>query len=131
MVYKSVDHGKLWSICFLQQHLIFLRKTKNQHSIFLVKQLLRVYYYYYSLLSFVHNELALFSSWFLRPYNFERETSTRSFFYFFPLFIPFYFSVSQGSGFCPYRGKVLSRVLHFIDRKRPSPCKQYLGQNGE
>ena len=81
MVYKSVDHGKLWSICFLQQHLIFLRKTKNQHSIFLVKQLLRVYYYYYSLLSVVHNELALFSSWFLRPYNVERETSTRSFFY--------------------------------------------------
>lgn len=49
----------------------------------------------------------------------------------FAVFIPFYFSVSQGSGFCPYRGKVLSRVLHFIDRKRPSPCKQYLGQNGE
>ena len=29
MVYKSVEHGKLWSICFLQEHL-FLRKTKNK-----------------------------------------------------------------------------------------------------
>ena len=26
MVYKSVDHGKLWSICFLQQHLFFYEK---------------------------------------------------------------------------------------------------------
>ena len=66
---------------FFTTTFIFLRKTKNQHSIFLVKQLLRVYYYYYSLLSGVHNELALLSSWFLRPYNVERETSTRSFFY--------------------------------------------------
>ena len=24
MVYKSVDHGKLWSICFLQQHLFLV-----------------------------------------------------------------------------------------------------------
>ena len=85
---------------FFTTTFIFLRKTKNQHSIFLVTQLLRVYYYYYSLLSVVHNELALLSSWFLRPYNVERETSTRSY-QMFAVFIPFYFSVSQGSGFCP------------------------------
>ena len=29
MVYKSVDHGKLWSICFLQYHLFFYEKTKQ------------------------------------------------------------------------------------------------------
>ena len=28
MVYKSVDQRKLWSICFLQQHIFFLWKTK-------------------------------------------------------------------------------------------------------
>ena len=32
MVYKSVDHGKLWSICFLQQHLFFLRKNKKNKT---------------------------------------------------------------------------------------------------
>ena len=69
---------------------IFMRKTKNQHSIFLVKQLLRVYYYS-SLLSVVHNELALFSSWFLRAYNVERETSTRSFFYVFCVYSLLFF----------------------------------------
>ena len=27
--HKSVDHGKLWSICFLQQHLFFYEKAKQ------------------------------------------------------------------------------------------------------
>ena len=30
MVYKSVDHGKLWSICFLQYHLFFYEKPKTK-----------------------------------------------------------------------------------------------------
>ena len=30
MVYKSVDHGKLWSICFLQQHIFFYEKPKTK-----------------------------------------------------------------------------------------------------
>ena len=30
MVYKSVDHGKLWSICFLQWHLLFYEKPKTK-----------------------------------------------------------------------------------------------------
>ena len=32
MVYKSVDHGKVWSICFLQEHLFFLRKNKKNKT---------------------------------------------------------------------------------------------------
>ena len=30
MVYKSVDHEKLWSICFLQWHLLFYEKPKTK-----------------------------------------------------------------------------------------------------
>ena len=81
--FYGLSECRSWKIVvdlFFTTTFIFLRKTKNQHSIFLVKQLLRGYYYS-SLLSVVHNELALLSSWFLSPYNVERETSTRSVFY--------------------------------------------------
>ena len=76
MVYKSVDHEKLWSICFLQQHLFFYEKPKLNIPFLSQAITKRVL-----LLGVVHNELALLSSWFLGPYNVERETSTRSFFY--------------------------------------------------
>ena len=32
VVYKSVDHGKLWSICFFNNTYFFWRKTKNKTS---------------------------------------------------------------------------------------------------
>ena len=83
---------------FFTTTFIFLRKTKNQHSIFLVKQLLRVYYYYCSLLSVVHNELILSSFSALITLNVRPLPDPFSM---FSVFIPFYFSVSQGSGFCP------------------------------
>ena len=30
MVYKTVDHGKLWSICFFKITFIFYEKQKNK-----------------------------------------------------------------------------------------------------
>ena len=30
MVYKSVDRGKLWPICFLQERLFFYEKPKTK-----------------------------------------------------------------------------------------------------
>ena len=33
MVYKSVDHGKLWSICFLQEHLFLVTCEVKQPTL--------------------------------------------------------------------------------------------------
>ena len=46
MVYKSVDHGKLWSICLLQYHLVFYEKPKTKQPA--LRDMLRDFYGLYS-----------------------------------------------------------------------------------
>ena len=46
MVYKSVDHGKLWSICLLQYHLFFYEKPKTKQPA--LRDMLRDFYGLYS-----------------------------------------------------------------------------------
>ena len=46
MVYKSVDHGKLWSICFYNNIYFFYEKPKTKQPA--LRDMLRCFYNLYS-----------------------------------------------------------------------------------